>query len=52
MGNTAAHACQVLYRVGLAMLLRAHRSGELESHDAASVLEFLSNIGWSTFDVP
>eukprot|EP00041_Stephanoeca_diplocostata_P006772 m.93314 g.93314 ORF g.93314 m.93314 type:complete len:135 (+) comp16532_c0_seq2:1819-2223(+) len=42
---------KVLYRVGLAMLLRAHRSGELETHDAASVLEFLSNIGWSTFDV-
>mmetsp|Transcript_25100 Transcript_25100/g.65474 ORF Transcript_25100/g.65474 Transcript_25100/m.65474 type:complete len:385 (+) Transcript_25100:56-1210(+) len=41
---------KVLYRVGLAVLLMAYRSGELMTHDAATVLEFLSNIGWALYD--
>ena len=41
---------KALYRVGLAMLLCAYRSGELETHDSNTILEFLSNIGWSAFD--
>lgn len=41
---------KVLYRVGFAILLMAHRSGELMTHDAATILEFLSNIGWALYD--
>jgi hypothetical protein len=42
---------KVLYRVGFAILLMAYRSGELMTHDAATILEFLSNIGWALYDV-
>eukprot|EP00040_Diaphanoeca_grandis_P005916 m.35092 g.35092 ORF g.35092 m.35092 type:complete len:394 (-) comp17083_c1_seq2:95-1276(-) len=41
---------KVIYRVGVAMLVKAQKSGELETHDQNSILEFLTNIGWSTFD--
>eukprot|EP00038_Savillea_parva_P010216 m.188686 g.188686 ORF g.188686 m.188686 type:complete len:383 (-) comp17516_c0_seq1:57-1205(-) len=41
---------KVIYRVGLAILIMSHRSGELMTHDRSTVLEFLSKIGWALFD--
>jgi len=41
---------KVIYRVGVAILTKAHKSGELLTHDSSSILEFLASIGWSAFD--
>lgn len=41
---------KVIYRVGVAILTKAHKSGELLTHDNNSILEFLASIGWSAFD--
>eukprot|EP00039_Didymoeca_costata_P021147 m.343565 g.343565 ORF g.343565 m.343565 type:complete len:403 (+) comp23011_c0_seq1:294-1502(+) len=41
---------KTLYRIGLALLINAYRSGEIQTHDSSSILAFLANIGWSAFD--